>query len=145
MQCEDAYRSRVTEHCDPAAVSLRDDLVELLPGTVEQLAVTLATGQHVLEVTAEQRRILFRMLLGRIFKRETFHHADAAFPKCICALDWQAGQVCEWSRRFHRAREVTRIDRGQRFCFESAGSCFCLFTSARRQRRGGVPAKTAFS
>src|SRR5689334_22001313 len=44
MQRENADRSRMTEDRDvPASVS-HDDLVEFLPGTIQQLAVTLAAG-----------------------------------------------------------------------------------------------------
>src|ERR1043165_23251 len=84
------------------------------------------------------------MLLRRVFKRQTFHHANAALAKSIRAVDRQACEFGEWLRGIHRAREVARIDCSYCLRFERACSCLRLVATARRQRRRRVSAKTAF-
>ena len=90
---EDADGAGVAEDRDLAAAVLFDDVVELLAGAVQQLSITLAASQHVLEVATEQGSVLFRVLLSGGFKRQTFHHANAALAKGAGVLNRQARQV----------------------------------------------------
>src|SRR6185369_6896119 len=94
----------------PAAILL-DDVVQLLPRTIEKLPITLTARQHVLKIASQQSSVLLRMLLRRILECQTFHHAYISFAKGAAAVHRQSGHVREGLRRFHRAREVARIDR----------------------------------
>jgi len=84
------------------------------------LSITLAASKYVLEVAPEQGSVLFGMLLGGGFKSQTFHYAHAALAKGAGAVDWQTSQFGEWSGGLHGPGEIARIDRRQRFGFESA-------------------------
>jgi len=84
---KDADRTGVTEdHNAPAAVG-GDDLVELVLRPVQQLAITLAACKHVLKIAAQECGVLVRMFLRGVFERQTFHHTDTAFAKCVGSID----------------------------------------------------------
>src|SRR5690242_10517864 len=84
------------------------------------------------------------MLLRRVFKRQTFHHANAALAKSSRAVDREARHLREWLCGLHRTCEVARIDRGDCFGFETARGGLGLVAAARGQRRRRMSAKTAF-
>jgi len=85
----------------------------------------------VFEISPQQRCVLFGMLLRCIFKRQTFHHADAAFAKRACGMNWQARHSGKCTRSLNSAREIARIDCRQFFRLESASRGLGLPASAR--------------
>lgn len=111
VEGEDADCSGVTKDCDLAAAICSDDLVQFLPGAVQELAVTLAAGEYVVEVASQQGCVLFRMLLGRVFESKTFHHANTALAKGVSTMDLQSSEFRKRPRGFHCSCEIARVDR----------------------------------
>ena len=111
---------------------------------IERLPVTFPTFKHVFEIAMEQGLILFRMLLGCFFKRQTFHYADAAFTKRVSCYEGRAGEFGERSCSLNRARKIAGIDRAELFRGECSGRSLRLLAAFWREWRVGVSAEAAF-
>ena len=127
---ENADSARVREDNDALAPVLLNRPVQSARGAVEHLSIAFAAQQNVVEVAANQRGVLFRMLCGCFFKRQAFYHADAAFAKSFRLLYVKTCQARERHSGFDRTREVRRIDCVDVFRRESLRSRFRLKATA---------------
>lgn len=88
MEGEDADRTGVTEDYDSSTSVCIDDFVELVTRAIQELAVTLAACENVIEIAAKKCCVLVGVVLCGVFESQTFHHADAAFAKRVGGVDW---------------------------------------------------------
>lgn len=143
VQCENADRAGVGEDGDGCASVSFDGLVQFARGAVEQLAVAFAAVKDVLEVSAEQRGVLFGVLLGGFLEGQALHHSDAAFAESVRQLDLQSGQAGQGLSRFDGALKVARIDGAEVFRGQRTRGGRRLRPPALRERRRRVTAKAA--
>jgi hypothetical protein len=104
---EDADRAGVTEHYDASAAVCGNDFVELVSRAVQELAIALAAGQHVFEISAKECGVFFRVRLRGVFESQTFHNTDTSFAKRFGRVNREMRQCGQWPGCFDSTRQVT--------------------------------------
>src|SRR6185503_40874 len=131
VEGQDADGAGVTEDHDSSAAVCGNDFVELVTGAVQQLAVAFAAGENVFEVATQQGGVLRGVFLSGVFESQTFHYADTSFAKGLGGIDCETRQRRQRLGRFDGAREIARVDRGDRIVFESFSGGGRLLASTR--------------